>query len=303
MVQDYPAFRERSRMVFAQPWVTVRGTVVRSPGGRSETWLHLFTDHPVVGSITGWPREVLPVPQQPLCNLPVLAVATMLAVGAMWLYDRPLRRVILVTTGQLSMAVLVGSKQLARIQGDDAQGHITEVLLSVPDGDDNVAADARHTLGALGLGSVVEPRSGEQRILIASSRGPGVAGVDVIGEIVQDYGWELLTNGAQRLRVVRWPRLLESLSATSNMVSSRPGLHMRWGETKPASLCHCTCVDRRANSPPGGVQCCVAGPVVAALWRRLRPIKVGAPAAVLRVRRNGAGLGASMCLFPALWVV
>ena len=42
----------------------------------------------------GWSREVLPVLQQPLCNLPVLAVATMLDVGAMWLYDRQLRRVI-----------------------------------------------------------------------------------------------------------------------------------------------------------------------------------------------------------------
>ena len=86
------------------------------------------------------------------------------------------------TTGQRSMDVLVGSKQLARIQEDDAQGHITEVLLSLPEGDDNVAADARHMLGALGLGAVVEARSGEQRMVTASTRGPGLAGVDVIGE-------------------------------------------------------------------------------------------------------------------------
>ena len=38
-----------------------------------------------------WPREVLPVLQQPLCNLLVLAVATVLDVGALWLYDRQLR--------------------------------------------------------------------------------------------------------------------------------------------------------------------------------------------------------------------
>ena len=69
------------------------------------------------------------------------------------------------------MAVMVRSKQPARIQGNDAQGHITEVLLSLPEGDDNVAADARHTLGALGLGAVVEARSGEQRMVIASARG------------------------------------------------------------------------------------------------------------------------------------
>ena len=44
-----------------------------------------------------------------------------------------LRRVIPVAEGQRSMAVLVGSKQLARIQGDDAPECITEVLLSLPE--------------------------------------------------------------------------------------------------------------------------------------------------------------------------
>ena len=34
MVRDYPAFRERSRMVSAQSWATVRGTMVRGPNGR-----------------------------------------------------------------------------------------------------------------------------------------------------------------------------------------------------------------------------------------------------------------------------
>ena len=101
---------------------------------------------------------MLPVLQQPLCSLPVLAVATVLDVGVLWLYDRHLQRIILVAEGQRSMDVLVGSKQLARIQGDDAQGCITEVLLSLPEGDDNVAANARHMLAALGLQPVVEAR-------------------------------------------------------------------------------------------------------------------------------------------------
>ena len=57
------------------------------------------------------------------------------------------------------MAVPVGSKQLARIQGDNALGRITEVLLSLPEGEDNVAADAGHTLDALGLELVVDARS------------------------------------------------------------------------------------------------------------------------------------------------
>ena len=40
--------------------------------------------------------------------------------GALWLYDRQLRRVISAVTERRSIAVLVGSKQLAWIQGDDA---------------------------------------------------------------------------------------------------------------------------------------------------------------------------------------
>ena len=83
--------------------------MVRSPEGKSAPWLQVFADHPAVGNIMGWPCEVLPVLQQPLCSLPVLAVATMLDVGAMWLYDRQLRRVIPAATGQRPMAVLVGS--------------------------------------------------------------------------------------------------------------------------------------------------------------------------------------------------
>ena len=53
MVQDYPAFRERSRMVSAQSWATVRGTIVRSPDSGSEPWLQVFKDHRAVGSIMG----------------------------------------------------------------------------------------------------------------------------------------------------------------------------------------------------------------------------------------------------------
>ena len=57
------------------------------------------------------------------------------------------------------MAVLVGSKKVARIQGDDAHGHSTKALLSLSEGDDNVAADARHTIDALSLKAVVEARA------------------------------------------------------------------------------------------------------------------------------------------------
>ena len=65
----------------------------------------------------GWPREVLPVLQQSLCNLPVLAVAAMLDVGALWLYDRQPRRVIPAAMGQRSMAVLGGPSSLHESRG------------------------------------------------------------------------------------------------------------------------------------------------------------------------------------------
>ena len=42
---------------------------------------------------------------------------------------------------------------------------------------------------------------------------------------------------------------------------------------------------------------------VAVLWRRPCPFTVGAAAKVLRMRGESAGLGASVCLGPALWVV
>ena len=121
----------------------------------------------------GWPCEVLPVLQQPLCNLPVLAMATILNVGVTWLYDRQLQRVIPAATGQRSLAVLLGSKQLAQIQGDDAGGHITEALFSLLEGDDNVAADIRHTIEALGLKAVVEAPSGGERTVLASAGAQG----------------------------------------------------------------------------------------------------------------------------------
>ena len=152
VARDIPAFREWSRVVSAQSWATARGTVVKDPDGQNDFWLQVYTNYPAVGNVVGWPREVLPVFQQPLCGLPILAVAVVLDVGTFWPYDRQLRRATPAVTGRRSMAVLVGSKQLAQIQGDDAQGHVTETMFSLPEGDKHVAADARHTLGTLGPG-------------------------------------------------------------------------------------------------------------------------------------------------------
>ena len=68
-----------------------------------------------------------------------------------------------------------------------------------------MAADARHTLDTLALEAVVEARAGGQRLVLASARGPGRDGVDVIGEVLRDYGWELLTHGTRSSKVARWP--------------------------------------------------------------------------------------------------
>ena len=83
MAWDFPAFRESSCVVSSQSWATVRGSLVRGPDGQSDPWLRVYADHPAVGSVLGWPREVLPVFQQPLCTLPVLAVAVVLNVATL----------------------------------------------------------------------------------------------------------------------------------------------------------------------------------------------------------------------------
>ena len=79
-----------------------------------------------------------------------------------------------------------------------------------------MAADARHTLDTLGLAAVVEARTGGQRLALASARSPGLDAAEIIGEIVRDYGWELLTHGTRSPKVARWPRLLEILLVISN---------------------------------------------------------------------------------------
>ena len=146
-------------MVSAQSWALVRGTMVGSPDSQSDPWLQVYANHPAVGNVISWPLGVLPVLQQPLCSLPILAVAIVLDVGTLWLYDQQLRRAIPAVTERRSMAVLVGSKQLAQVQGDDAQGHVTEAIFSLPEGDDHVAADAHHTLDILDLAAVIEARA------------------------------------------------------------------------------------------------------------------------------------------------
>ena len=89
-------------------------------------------------------------------------------------------------------------------------------MFSKSEKDNNGAADAHHTLDAPGLAAVLEARTGGQRLVLVSMRGPGLDRVDVLGEIMRDYGWELLTHGTRSPRVALWPRLLESLPVMSN---------------------------------------------------------------------------------------
>ena len=109
------------------------------------------------------------------------------------------------------MAVVAGSKQLAQIHGNNAPTRTTEVLLSLPEGDNNLAADTRHPLDTLGLKPVVDARSGGRRMVMASAWGPKPVEVDVIGETAQDYGLKVVASGKHNLKLVRWPRLLERL--------------------------------------------------------------------------------------------
>ena len=91
VARDITAFREWFRVVSAQSWALMRCTMVRSPDGHSDTRLQVYANHPAVGNVMGRPREVLPVLQQPLSSLLILAVAVVLDLGTLWLYDRQLR--------------------------------------------------------------------------------------------------------------------------------------------------------------------------------------------------------------------
>ena len=53
VARDITAFREWSRVVSAQSWALVRGTMVRSPGGQSDPWLGVYANHPAVGNVMG----------------------------------------------------------------------------------------------------------------------------------------------------------------------------------------------------------------------------------------------------------
>ena len=128
-----------------------------------------------------------------------------------------------------------------------------------------MAADARHTLDTLGVAAVVEARAGGQHLVLASARGPGLDGVDVIREVMRDYGWELLTHGTRSPKVARWPRLLEGLPMMPN---GRPILRLvsTWDEARRSLLrCHSTRAARCFARTPRIVLRCVAGPVVAVL--------------------------------------
>ena len=110
-----------------------------------------------------------------------------------------------------------------------------------------MAADARHTLDTLGLAAVIEARAGGHRLVLASARSPGQDGVDVIGEVLRDYGWELLAHGRHRPKVARWPRLLESLPVMPDGRSILRSVST-WEEARRSLLCCAT-----ARMPAGAL--------------------------------------------------
>ena len=85
------------------------------------------------------------------------------------------------------------------------------VLLSLPDGDDNASAEARLTSDPVHLEPVVEAQSGGQRLVLASAECPALAGVDVLVDVMHDYGWRLLAGGKPHLEAVQLTRLLDCL--------------------------------------------------------------------------------------------
>ena len=92
------------------------------------------------------------------------------------------------------------------VVGDDVLLRVTAVLLILQGG------DARFTLDPLQLEPVVDAGSGEQRLVLALVECPTQAEVDILVEVLHDYGWRMLAGGRPQLKTVRWPRLLDCLS-------------------------------------------------------------------------------------------
>ena len=140
--------------------------------------------------------------------------------------------------------------------------------------------------------------------MIASAHSPSQAGVDVVVEIAQDYGWRLLARGKLRLRVVRRPRLLEYLLGALDGQRVLPPAST-WDRAKRCLLssataralasallrCHEACNDVWHDMRS---QRCQSGCV---------PSRSLLPLVCSRVRYYGAGMGAPVCLYPALWVM
>ena len=87
--------------------------------------------------------------------------------------------------------------------------------------------------------------------MVASAQCPSQRGVDVIVEIVQDYGWWLLAGGKLHLQAVKWRRLHECLSGESG---GHPGGIMGLGDAELAQQCHRSCLSKYATPLPRGLQ-------------------------------------------------
>ena len=75
------------------------------------------------------------------------------------------------------------------VEGNNAHGRVALVLRSLRYGDyDNVSAEARLTLDPLHVEPVVEDPSGGQRVVLASAACPAQASVDVLVDVMHDYG-------------------------------------------------------------------------------------------------------------------
>ena len=163
-------------------------------------------------------------------------------------------------------------------------------MFSLPEGDEHLAAHARHTLDTLGLEAVIEARAGGQRLVLGSAGGPGRDGVDVIGEVLRDYGSELLTHGTSSPKVARWPRLLGSFPMLSD---GRPILRLvsTW-EDASRSLLSCATARALAGALLGLQESCCD--VWQDLWSQCCDGSCVPSRSVLQQRCHGCGETASV---------
>ena len=123
------------------------------------------------------------------------------------------------------MAALVGINQLALLEW--VEQHVTLVMLSLPQGGDEVSTEARRALEPLHLEPVMEVSSCAQRLVVVANECLEHGAVHTMIAVLHDYEWQALTGSKSQPKAARWFRLVAKLLPqwTHGMVPAKFAQH------------------------------------------------------------------------------